>query len=34
MEDKYLTKLSDKVKKEGFIGEVKSKALLNKMKNA
>ncbi len=34
LEDKYFAKLSDKAKKEGFIGEAKSKALLNKMKNA
>jgi hypothetical protein len=34
LEDKYLAKLSDKAKKEGFIGEAKSKALLHKMKNA
>ncbi len=32
--DERLGKLSDKAKKEGFIGAAKSKALLSKMKNA
>ena len=34
LEDEYLGKLADKAKKEGFIGDTNSAALLNKMKNA